>query len=163
MKIFKFLTLFLIIFLCGCTKDTHDGGIYGFTMRLSGSNAGFNVSAEGFINNRDDKTLCRCFTSGETDIILQFVYEDDGRLEHGDFIFDSLAKDDTKELNFIKECVKAYFDSEEDTAAIFDTMNFDSAVLKQTLKTKTAESGLCKLMLDVTAVGTVVTVYKAEK
>ena len=163
MKKIKFLPLFLIICLCGCTKDVHDSGIYGFTERLSCPDAGFSVSAEGFINNREDKTLCRCFTSGDKDIILQFVYDDDGRLERGDFIFDSLGTDDTRELKFIKECVKAYFDSDEDTAAIFDTLNLDRALLKQTLKTKTAESGLCKLMLDVTAVGTVVTVYKSEK
>ena len=75
-------------------------------------------------------------------------------------VSDSLTAEDSAQLEFIKNCIYSFVCNEEIVNNIFTDSDFDNAVLKVDINTKKTKSGNVEILIDVTEIGTVITVLQ---
>lgn len=158
MRKFLLFTLICVIFLGGCTAGRTDKGIYGFTERINLLDESLEMSVEGFITDTNEHLFYKFFNFGSAKLMLCFTYGDKGELKKMDISADTHCKDDAAAADFIENCLSAFINSEAEMKKLTEDIGLEKALLKNTAETKSAESEHFKLMLDVTAIGTVITV-----
>ena len=159
MKKFVILPLILIIFLNSCSV-THNGeDLSAFIFRMNTLNEQYNITSQGFIYSEGNNEVYKFFIANENEILLKFKEDDKGRLTEMNFVADSKFYEDSSSYEFFNNSIYSFINNENTYKEVIDTD------ITQLLKTETKESVIIKrgnieILLDVTTLGTVITVYK---
>lgn len=155
-----FITCFLFS-LCSCTISDTGATLYGFTKRMNELNESYSLTDDGYIIDQENQTFTKYFTFNEKNVMLTFSYNEKNELDSMNIVSDSLTAEDSAQLEFIKNCIYAFVCNEEIVNNIFTDSDFDNAVLKVDINTKKTKSGNVEMLIDVTEIGTVITVLQS--
>ncbi len=160
-KVFCIVISFLfIISVCGCSIVEDGYSLQAFTERANERFEQWEISANGFILNEKDKTYSKFFKFDKNEILVQFEYNENKELTSLHIVFDKLTKNNTQELDFIKNIIFAFINNNTITTEILSEINFEKAIFTPDLNTKTTKNGNIELKIDVTEIGTVISVYQ---
>ena len=159
MKKFVILPLILIIFLNSCSVTDNGEDLSAFIFRMNTLNEQYNITSQGFIYSEGNNEVYKFFIANENEILLKFKEDDKGRLTEMNFVADSKFYEDSSSYEFFNNSIYSFINNENTYKEIIDTD------ITQLLKTETKESVIIKrgnieILLDVTTLGTVITVYK---
>ena len=159
MKKFVILPLILIIFLNSCSVTDNGEDLSAFIFRMNTLNEQYNITSQGFIYSEGNNEVYKFFIANENEILLKFKEDDKGRLTEMNFVADSKFYEDSSSYEFFNNSIYSFINNENTYKEIIDTD------ITQLLKTETKESvtikrGNIEILLDVTTLGTVITVYK---
>ena len=130
MKKFIILPLLSIFLLSGCSIIKNGSDLSGFIFRMNGKNESYTLTENGFLYDSEKSEFYKYFILDEHELLLSFKSDEKARLT---------------EMNITIGC----FLNESDFLLPFVT----DAIIK-------AKNGNTELLLDVTEIGTVITVYK---
>ena len=159
MKKFVILPLILIIFLNSCSVTDNGEDLSAFIFRMNTLNEQYNITSQGFIYSEGNNEVYKFFIANENEILLKFKEDDKGRLTEMNFVADSKFYEDSSSYEFFNNSIYSFINNENTYKEVIDTD------ITQLLKTETKESVIIKrgnieILLDVTTLGTVITVYK---
>ena len=160
MKKFLVLALFIIVFLNSCTVTQNGEDLSGFTQRINILNEQYNLTSQGFIYSDKNDSIFKFFVVNENEILLSFKEDDKGRLIEMNFVANSNFYEDLSSLDFLKNSLNAFINNEKTYKEIIDNNNLVEALKTVTKETITIKSGNIEVLLDVTTLGTVITVHK---
>lgn len=155
-----FITCFLFS-LCSCTISDTGATLYGFTKRMNELNESYSLTDDGYIIDQENQTFTKYFTFNEKNVMLTFSYNEKNELDSMNIVSDSLTAEDSAQLEFIKNCIYSFVCNEEIVNNIFTDSDFDNAVLKVDINTKKTKNGNVEMLIDVTEIGTVITVLQS--
>ncbi len=159
-KVFFILLSFIVLFsVSGCRLKTEGNTLYGFTQRLN-SLTEYELTTEGYIKNESEKSLTKFFKLSESEIMLQLNYNEKNELSCLHIVFDNLKKNDTEELNFIEACIYAFIDNTETAQSLLKSIDFENCIYEKDINTKKEKIGNIDISIDVTDIGTVISVEK---
>lgn len=152
-----FVTCFLFS-LCSCTISNTGATLYGFTKRMNELNEGYSLTDDGYIIDQENQTFTKYFTFNEKNVMLTFSYNEKNELNSMNIVSDSLTAEDSAQFEFIKNCIYAFVCNEQIANNIFTDSDFDNIVFNVNINTKKTKSGNVEMLIDVTEIGTVITV-----
>lgn len=158
MKKFVVSALLSIIFFSSCSVTQNGEDLSGFILRMNTLNEQYNLTAQGFIYTEDSDDIYKFFIVNENEILLSFKEDDKGRLTQMNFIAESNFYEDISAYEFFKNSLKAFINNENTYMEILDN-SFNELLKTDTKETVTIKSGNIEVLLDVTTLGTVITVY----
>lgn len=161
---FKFsliiIALVLVISLCGCSFSEKGATIYAFTQRMNVLCEDYELTTDGYIFNEENNTYTKFFSFNENHIMLQFTCNDKNETTSLDIVFGNLQENNTQELTFIKNSIFAFIDDEAVAQELLATLSFDDILYFPHINTKNAKIGNIEAFVDVTEIGTVITVVQ---
>lgn len=160
MKKFLALGLFFIVFLNSCSVTQNGEDLSGFTQRINTLNEQYNLTSQGFIYSDENDSIFKFFIVNENEILLSFKEDEKGRLIEMNFVTNSNFYDDLSSLDFFQNSLNAFINNEKTYKEIIDNNNLAEALKTDTKETTTIKSGNIEVLLDVTTLGTVITVHK---
>ena len=160
MKKILVLALFFIIFLNSCSVTQNGEDLSGFTLRINALNEQYNLTSQGFIYSDENDSIFKFFIVNENEILLSFKEDVKGRLIEMNFIANSIFYEDSSSLDFFKNSLNAFINNEQTYKEIIDNNNLMESLKTDTKETLTIKSGNIDVLLDVTTLGTVITIYK---
>jgi hypothetical protein len=95
----------------------------------------------------------------DTELLLSFTADNKGRLESMSITTSILIQDEAV-LIFIKNAIFSFVDNNEIYNEITEAEHFKNALNEISKETTKIKSGNAELLLDVTTLGTVITVHK---
>lgn len=149
-----------VLFSSGCTIEETGNTLHAFTERMNRIDENYSLSENGYIYNKKEKTLTRFYKFNENEIMLRFTCDESNNLSKLDIAFPLDCAKSTQELRFIKDCITAYINNEEVYSEIIQTSDFDNTIKKVSYKTTQTDSGEIEMNIDVTTIGTVVTIMQ---
>lgn len=155
-----FFALVLIISLCGCTFSEKGATIYGFTQRMNLLCEDYELTTDGYIFNEENNTYTKFFKFNENDIMLQFTCNETNETSSLDIVFGNLEENNTAELTFIKNSIYAFINDATLTEELLLSLSFDDILYSPDINTKNAKIGNIEAFIDVTEIGTVITVVQ---
>ncbi|MBO5065177.1 MAG: hypothetical protein J6D06_03585 [Clostridia bacterium] len=159
--IFSAMCCILIILLfTGCSLSSQGNNLHGFTQRMNEHSENYNLTESGYIFDQKNNTLTRFFKFTDSEIMLQFECGEKNEFTCLHIVFDNSCIKNTQEMNFIKNCIEAYTESSEITNELLKNIDFENAINNISYETKKATSGDTELLLDTTAIGTVISVTR---
>lgn len=154
------LLFVIILTLTGCSFSSTGNSLYGFTQRMNQFPEQYNLTQTGYIFNEQNHTLTRFFKFGNDEIMLQFEYADENELSCLHIVFDNNCKNNSQAVKFAENCIEAYIENKEITEELMNKIDFKTAINTPSYETKQAKSGDTELLLDTTAIGTVISVSR---
>ncbi len=152
--------LCIVLLLCSCTISHTGATVYGFTKRINHLDKGYNMSVNGYIIDQENKTFTKYFTFNEKNLMLRFTYNQKNELDSMSLAFDNLSADDTAQLRFIKNCIFSFVCNDEQVNKILAEADFENALFTKDINTKKTKVGNTEMLIDVTEIGTVITVLQ---
>jgi hypothetical protein len=155
--------IYLICFLiplCSCTISSSGSSIYGFTKRINKLDKSYCLSADGYIIDQENKTFTKYFTINEKNLMQKFTYNQKNELDSMSIVFDNLTADDTAQLKFIKDSIFSFVCNDAQVNKLFDEVDFENALFLKDINTKKAKNCNTEILIDVTEIGTVITVLQ---
>lgn len=154
-------TLVAVIFmLTGCSLSSEGNTLHGFTQRMNEYPENYNLTESGYIFDSKNNTLTRFFSFTDNEIMLQFECGENNDLTCLHIVFDNMSKNNSQEMNFIKNCIAAYIENPETSSEIMKKIDFENTIQKASYETQNAKSGDTELLLDTTTVGTIITIIR---
>ena len=160
MKKFLVLPLFFIVFLNSCSVTQNGEDLSGFIKRINTLNEQYNLTSQGFIYSDENDSIFKFFIVNENEILLSFKEDVKGRLIEMNFIANSIFYEDSSSLDFFKNSLNAFINNEQTYKEIIDNNNLMESLKTDTKETLTIKSGNIDVLLDVTTLVTVITIYK---
>lgn len=160
MKKLLFFSLFSIFLLTGCTIQKSGDDLTGFILKMNEKNESYNLSTEGFLYSEENNNFYKFFLIDESEILLSFNTDTKGRLYEMNIALPQDFHNNANISQFIENSLFCFINNDALTTETLENIDFYNAVKttsKETIKTK---SGNIELLLDVTEIGTVITVYK---
>lgn len=154
-----FLLSFIILF-CSCSISDTGSNIYGFTKRINQTDKSYNMTVNGYIIDQENKTFTKYFTFDEKNLMLRFTYNKKNELDSMSIVFDNLTADDSAQLKFIKNCISSFVCNDAEVKQIFAEGDFENALFTKDINTKKTKVGNTEILIDVTEIGTVITVLQ---
>lgn len=163
MKKFVVLPLILIAFFSSCSI-THNGeDLSGFILRMNTLNEQYNLTSQGFIYEEKNDDIYKFFVINENEILLSFKNDNKGRLTEMNFVADRNFYEDLSSYDFLKNALNAFINNENTYSGVIDGNNLTEILENNTKETATIKSGNIEVLLDVTTLGTVITVHFTDK
>ena len=159
MKKAMLLLLVFTIFLTGCSISEKGEDLTGFVSKMNTLNESYDMNAEGFIFEEKSNRIYKFFIVNNTELLLSFTADNKGRLESMSITTSILIQDEAV-LIFIKNAIFSFVDNNEIYNEITETEHFKNALNEISKETTKIKSGNAELLLDVTTLGTVITVHK---
>ncbi len=164
MKKTVFLLLIILLLtatLSSCTFSATGDSIEAFSRRMNELNENYNMTSEGYIIDQTECTLKKFYKFSEKDIMLNFKYDKKYRLNEMNIVFASvILEENSQALAFICDSVKSFVQNESTYNQLLELTDFENAITKIDIKTKSAEADNIKMEIDTTELGTVITIYK---
>ena len=157
---FAILCFLFFFFFSGCSLSSTGNNLHGFTQRMNEYPEKYNLTESGYIFDTKNNTLTRFFNFTENEIMLQFECGENNEFNCLHIVFDNNCKNNTQEMQFIKNCLEAYTESTETTKELLEIIDFENAIKNASYETKKAKSGDTELLLDTTTIGTVITITR---
>jgi predicted acetyltransferase len=123
-------------------------------------NEQYNLTSQGFIYSEGNDDIYKFFVVNENEILLSFKEDNKGRLTEMNFVADNKFYEDLSSFEFFKNSLNAFINNENTYREIVDHNNSEDILKTDTKETVTIKSGNIEVLLDVTTLGTVITVYK---
>ena len=159
MKKAMLLLLVFTIFLTGCSISEKGEDLTGFVSKMNTLNESYDMKAKGFIFEEKSNRIYKFFIVNDTELLLSFTADNKGRLESMSITTSILIQDEAV-LIFIKNAIFAFVDNNEIYNEITEAERFKNALNEISKETTKIKSGNAELLLDVTTLGTVITVHK---
>ncbi len=153
------LCIILFITFCGCRAKTEGNTLFAFTQRLNEA-TGYEITTDGYILNKTENTFTKFFNFPDREIMLQFTEDENNILTSLNIVFDNLEEKHTEEFTFIENVIYAFADNEQEASKCLKKLNYPQTLYKPNLNTKKANAGNTDILIDVTDIGTVITVVK---
>ncbi len=154
------ILLFMVQILSSCAVSETGNTLHAFTERMNKISESYSLSQNGYIFNDTDKTLTRFYKFNSNEIMVQFTSDDNNNLYKLDLVFPYDCLKSPQELKFIKDCISAYINNPEIQSDLMNELDFDNTINEINYETKKAENGNIEMLIDVTAIGTVITVVQ---
>ncbi len=154
------LVITVLMFTTGCGISSQGNTLHGFTQRMNEYPENYNLTESGYVFDDKNNTLTRFFKFSDNEIMLQFECSENYEFNCLHIVFDNNCKKNTQEMNFIKNCIEAYTESPEITNELLKNIDFEKAINDMSYETKKANSGDTELLLDTTAIGSVITIIR---
>jgi hypothetical protein len=155
--ILPLISLF-ILSSCAVTKNGED--LNSFILRMNLRNESYNLSENGFLYDEEKNVFHKFFIIEEQEILLSFKSDDKGRLTQLNFIADYDFYEYEKITLFLENSLYAFINNDDLTINILSESNLFNNLSTKTKNTLKTKNGNIELLLDVTEIGTVITVYK---
>jgi hypothetical protein len=159
MKKAMLLLLVFTIFLTGCSISEKGEDLTGFVSKMNTLNESYDMKAKGFIFEEKSNRIYKFFIVNDTELLLSFTADNKGRLESMSITTSILIQDEAV-LTFIKNAIFSFVDNNEIYNEITEAEHFKNALNEISKETTKIKSGNAELLLDVTTLGTVITVHK---
>ena len=159
MKKAMLLLLVFTIFLTGCSISEKGEDLTGFVSKMNTLNESYDMKAKGFIFEEKSNRIYKFFIVNDTELLLSFTADNKGRLESMSITTSILIQDEAV-LTFIKNAIFSFVDNNEIYNEITEAERFKNALNEISKETTKIKSGNAELLLDVTTLGTVITVHK---
>lgn len=153
--IFSILTIF-----SSCALKESGKSLSAFVERLNTINESYNITESGFIINEEKCTLTKFFDFADNSIMLQFTYSDKNELTSLNIVFDNITENNSEELTFIKNVISAFINDEKTYGDLLTEISFDTCLYTVNNNTQKAKIGNVEMLIDVTEIGTVITVFQ---
>ena len=160
MKKNLFFVLALTISLTGCSISEKGEDLTGFVSKMNILNEGYGMNAEGFIFEAEGNKFYKFFIVNDSQLLLCFTADNKGRLNSMSITASSSPAKDETTLKFIKNAIFSFIDNAEHYNKTAESEEFEKALNEVSKETTKIKSGNVELLLDVTTLGTVITVYK---
>ena len=154
------LLIILTLILSSCAVSEAGNTLYAFTERMNKICESYSLTQNGYIFNDTEKTLTRFYKFDSNEIMVQFTCDDNNNLYKLDLVFPNDCLENPRELKFIKDCICAYINNPEAYADLMSKLDFDNTLNEIKYETQKAESGNIEMLIDVTAIGIVITVVQ---
>lgn len=155
--ILPLISLF-ILSSCAVTKNGED--LNSFILRMNLRNESYNLSENGFLYDEEKSVFHKFFIIEEQEILLSFKSDDKGRLTQLNFVADCDFYEYEKTTLFLENSLYAFINNDDLTINILSESNLFNNLSTKTKNTLKTKNGNIELLLDVTEIGTVITVYK---
>ena len=160
-KFFSFvLSLSVLICLCGCTITESGHSLSAFCKRMNELNDTYNLTPSGYIIDEKNKTLTKFFAFTEKELMLEFEYAEKNDLTTLHIVFDNSSKNNQEETLFVKNSIYAFTNDTALTDLLLTEIDFENAIYNIDINTKNAKIGNTEIILDVTEIGTVISVVQ---
>ena len=161
-KINTFSLLFIIMtfVLSGCAVSETGNSLHAFTERMNKISESYSLTENGYIFNDTDNTFTRFYKFNTNEIMVQFTCDENNNLYRLDLVFPKECAKNPQEIKFIKDCICAYIKNTETQTDLMNKLQFDNTLNEVNYETQKAESGDTEMLIDVTAIGTVITIIQ---
>lgn len=160
MKKLLIFLLFSSFLLTGCTIQKNGSDLTGFILKMNEKNESYNLTADGFLCSSENDDYYKFFKFDEAEILLSFCTDDKGRLIQMNIVASKDFYSDESQMNFVESSIFSFIDNDNITNIILDEIDFYNSLNTVNKDTKKAKNGNIAILLDVTEIGTVITVYK---
>ncbi len=154
------IILIILTIFSSCNLKENGKSLSAFVTRLNNINKSYNITETGFIIDEKNKTLTKFFTFSNNNVMLQFTYSDNNELNSANIVFDNITENNPEELIFIKNVITAFINNEEIESKLLTAIEFDTCIFTIDKNTKKAKIGNVEMLIDVTEIGTVITVLQ---
>lgn len=162
MKKFVVFPLIFLVFLSSCSVTQNAEDLSAFILRMNTLNEQYNLTPQGFIYSEENDNIYKFFIVNENEILLSFTEDNKGRLTEMNFVADNKFYEDLSSFEFFKNSLNAFINNENTYLGIID--NDITELLKtETKESVTIKNGNIEVSLDVTTLGTVITVHFTDK
>lgn len=144
----------------GCQIRENGHSLQAFTERVNTLSNEWEIDVNGFIFDDKDKTFTKFFKFTESEIMVQVEQNKSNELCALHIVFDNLTENNTREIDFIKNIMFSFINNDNLTTDLLSKINFDDAIFKKDINTKAIKNGNTELKVDVTEIGTVISVYQ---
>ncbi len=145
---------------CGCQIRENGHSLQAFTERVNTLSDGWEIAVNGFIFDDKDKTFTKFFKFTDSEIMVQLEQNKSNELCALHIVFDNLTENNTQEIDFIKNIIFSFINNNDLTTDLLSEFNFDDAIFTKDINTKTIKNGNTELKVDVTEIGTIISVYQ---
>jgi len=159
MKKIVVLPFIFIIFLSSCSVTQNGEDLSAFILRMNILNEQYNLTPQGFIYSEGNDDIYKFFVVNENEILLSFKEDNKGRLTEMNFVADNKFYEDFSSFEFFKNTLNAFINNENTYLEITDS-NIAELLKTETKESATIKSGNIEISIDVTTLGTIITVYK---
>ena len=163
MKKIVILPLILIVFFSSCSVTWEGEDLSGFILRMNTLNEQYNLTSQGFIYSDENNNIYKFFVVNENEILLSFKNDNKGRLTEMNFVADHNFYEDLSSYDFLKNALNAFINHETTYSEVINGNNLTDILENNTKETATIKSGNIEVLLDVTTLGTVITVHFTDK
>lgn len=160
MKKLLFLPFCLLIFLSGCAIQKNSEDLNGFTVRMNELNEGYNLTPEGFLYSEKENIFYKFFIINEKEVLVSFNQDNKNRLIKMDIVFETNFLDEIEAISFINNSLHAFIFDDSLAKNIISKNNFEKILKAPTNETTKIKNGNVEILIDVTELGVVLTVYK---
>lgn len=160
MKKFLLFALFSLFLLTGCTIQKTGSDLTGFIFKMNEKNESYNLTADGFLYSSENDDYYKFFQFDEDEILLSFCTDNKGRLTQMNIVTSKDFYSDESQMNFVENSLFSFIDNDDITNTILSEIDFYNSVKSVNINTQKSKNGNIELLLDVTEIGTVITVYK---
>ena len=160
MKKFLIFTLILLVFLNGCTIEKGGEDLTGFIMRANERNEAYNLTENGFLYSEEENNFSKFFNINENEIFLSLRRDKKSRLTEMNIVTENNFYSDEATLKFTTDLLYSFINNENTSEKILYESDFYNVIKEKTTDTKKTEIDNIILLVDVTDIGCVITVYK---
>ncbi len=156
--IFLCCTLFLV--LCSCKIEEKGESLNAFVNRMN-NKYDYNMELEGFIVDESNNTFTKFFKLTTNDIMLQFSYDKTtNNLISLHIVFDTITKNNTEEILFFESTIYEFINNDAVAEELLEKLHFPDALYIKDINTKKEKVDNAEILIDVTDIGTVISVVK---
>ena len=155
--IFPLLSIFL---LSGCSIIKNGSDLSGFIFRMNEKNESYTLTENGFLYNSENNEFYKYFIIDEHELLLSFKSDEKGRLTEMNITTACFFNESNFLLSFITDAIFCFINDPKITESLLNEADFNNAILTAKNETIKAKNGNIELLLDVTEIGTVITVHK---
>lgn len=157
---FPLLLVLMTLVLSSCAVSKTGNSLHAFTERMNKISESYSLTEKGYIFNDKDNTLTRFYKFGTNEIMVQFTCDENNNLYRLDLVFPNECSKKPQELKFIKDCISAYINDTQTHTDLMNKLDFDNTINEIKYETQKAESSDTEMLIDVTAIGTVITIIQ---
>lgn len=117
-------------------------------------------SPDGYIIDEENNTFYRFFQFDKNEVFLKFRYDENFSLTEINITFEKGAQNEKSVFVFVENCLKAFINNENIYDTLSKKINLSKTLCKNTLKTKEAETKNIKMCVDVSDIGSVISVTR---
>ena len=143
---------------CSVVKDGRD--LSAFIFRMNEKNESYNMTEKGFLYDEEKSEFYKFFLIDENEILLTFKADEKGRLTEMDITTSCNLSNSEFLLSFVTDAIFCFINNTETTETLLRETDFSNTIATTKNETIKAKNGNVELLLDVTEIGTVITVYK---
>ncbi len=155
----KFLTTLLtltLVTLCGCEITQAGNTLYSFTEKMNSFDHSYNLTEANYIYNSSDKSATKFYVIDSQTYTLTLDFNEENCINALHIVFDNSHEINPKGMNFIKNCILAYTENKKVARKTEEILSENKA----SYESITEKIGNTDLIIDVTDIGTIISVVQ---
>ncbi len=152
------LLIIALVTLCGCEITQAGSTLYSFTEKMNSLDDNYNLTEADYIYDLSDKSATKFYVIDSRTYTLTLDFDDENRIKALHIVFDNSEEDNPKGMKFIKNCICAYTENEKAARKTEEILLKNKN--KPSYESITEKFGNTDLIIDVTDIGTIVSVVQ---